>query len=99
MTFLSSETIGKIIAARRIDQEMSQAQLAILVEHHFPTANCSQAMLSRIENGQQEPSLTQLGAIASVLDMPASTFIKAEDPRAGNISPRTYSAPGRYNLE
>ena len=99
MTFYSRQTIGKIIAAHRIERELSQEQLAIQVRHYFPGVKCSQFMVSMVENGQQETSLSQLGAIAAVLGLPISVFVKAEDQRICGTSLRTYTAPGRYNLE
>lgn len=80
MTFLSRQSIGEIIRTARTEREMSQQQVAILVQHHFPGVTCSQWTLSLIESGRQEISLSQLGAIASVLEVPVARFLKEEAP-------------------
>lgn len=63
--------IGKVIRAARLEKDLNQSELA-------QRSGISNAYLSQIESGKQEPSLETIEKICQVLDTPAYIlFFKA----------------------
>lgn len=81
MVFLSASEVGQIIKQCRRDKEVSLRRLAYLCRHRHPEVKLEFRTIWAIEEGRQEISLSQLNAIASVLEVPASIFISATPQR------------------
>ena len=64
--------VGRAVARLRQDRGQTLTSLS-------SDAGISQAMLSRIENGQVSPSLTTLAALAGALDVPVMALLAQSD--------------------
>lgn len=69
------EAVGRSLNRLRQERGLSVTALA-------RSAAVSQAMISRIENGQVSPSLTTLSALAEALAVPVMALLAEHDPAA-----------------
>lgn len=79
-------TLAERVKAARSACGMSQQALAV-------KADCWPTTVSRVENGQQEPSLELLSKLARALEVSVSQLIGEEEPQpAAAPSPPTSAA-------
>ena len=79
-TFKATSMLGFRLRHARLVAGLTMAQVA-------KRSNCSESLISKIENGQASPSLAMLHRIAVTLDTNIATLTTEEAPSEGPIRP------------